>query len=334
MKKKVMSLLMALVMVAGLAVVPTGTANAAANKGAVVVANFKDNVTWETADWENNRVSVNPWTPEKVTISKNMTISFTAYVSKAIFNKPAEDSESLHVLAVSIAGYLNNENWEWLGEIRQYDNIEIFVTSEGVSLHCGDFKGGDADVSSFASLDEKGDYYVLTVDGFPLGDSCFSEWNDEGPVMKPIDFSKTYNVGYGVTFTPASGVGGDGVIIVDDFVVKDAGNVFFECDFDGDENCANRFVPGDDDANWPELKGTAYTTKLLSLKANKADIKVGKKAKIKATAVKGTKVTYKSNKPKVASVDAKGNVKGLKKGKAVISVTCCGKTLKYTVTVK
>lgn len=333
MKKKVMSLLIALVMVAGLVAVPAETANAASNKGVVVVANFKDNVTWETADWEKNRVGVNPWSPlEKVTISKDMTVSFTAYVSKAIFNKSTKDSE--HVLSVCVEGNLHDENWNWIGDLRQYDNIDIFVTSEGVSLHCGDFKGGDADVSSFADIDEEGDYYVLTVDGFPLGDSCFSDWNDEGPIRTPIDFSKTYNLGGGLSFTPANGVGGDGVIIVDDYVVKDAGNVIWKCDFESDENCANKYAPGDDMENHPEIKGVAYTTKLLSLKANKANIKVGKKAKIKATAVKGAKVTYKSNKPKVASVDAKGNVKGLKKGKAVISVTCCGKTLKYTVTVK
>jgi alpha-amylase len=50
--------------------------------------------------------------------------------------------------------------------------------------------------------------------------------------------------------------------------------------------------------------------------------------------IKGSKITYKSSKPKVAKVDSKGRVTGVKAGKATISVIAAnGKTLKVTVKV-
>jgi alpha-L-fucosidase 2 len=50
--------------------------------------------------------------------------------------------------------------------------------------------------------------------------------------------------------------------------------------------------------------------------------------------ITGSKLTYKSSKPKVATVDAKGNVKGVKAGKAKITVTAAnGKKVAVAVTV-
>ena len=72
-------------------------------------------------------------------------------------------------------------------------------------------------------------------------------------------------------------------------------------------------------------------------KSDTVSLAKGKKLKLKATLPEGTAsaLTWTSSRPKVASVDQKGNVKALKKGTAVITVaTFNGKTAKVTVTVK
>ncbi|MBR6159919.1 MAG: Ig-like domain-containing protein [Lachnospiraceae bacterium] len=78
----------------------------------------------------------------------------------------------------------------------------------------------------------------------------------------------------------------------------------------------------------------------VTLNKKKANVKVGKTITLKAT-VKPKKatikeVTWKSSKPKIASVDANGKVKGIKKGTAKITVTTKDgkKKASCTVTVK
>ena len=66
-------------------------------------------------------------------------------------------------------------------------------------------------------------------------------------------------------------------------------------------------------------------------------LKRGKTLKLKATLPKKTAsaLTWKSSKPKIASVDQKGVVRALKKGTAVITVrTFNGKVAKVTIKVK
>ncbi len=72
----------------------------------------------------------------------------------------------------------------------------------------------------------------------------------------------------------------------------------------------------------------------LSLAKSSATIKVKKTTAIKVKATPSGKVTYKSSNTKVASVSSKGMVKGIRKGKATITVTCNGISKKFTVTVK
>lgn len=334
MKKKVLSILMALIMVAGLAVVPSGQsikADAAAKKGAVVPVSFNDNVDWDSIDWGNNTMEICIWGPEGVTLSADLKLSATLYVPKYLFNKKGDE----HVLNTTFnMNLMEEESWDYIGSLHSTWGFELTLNKDGeMSLGVGSFDDTPVD-TSWASIDEKGDYYVLTIDGYPLGGTV-NTWDEEKEEdgFIPLDLNKKYNINVSINVTPMNGVGGDAVIILDDLVVKDSANELMSADFEGDTVFGDKWTKGDDQEKRPEIKNTSYTTSLLSLKSNKADIVVGKKAKIKATTVAGTKVTYKSNKPKIASVDAKGNVKGLKKGKAVISVTCCGKTLKYTVKV-
>lgn len=72
--------------------------------------------------------------------------------------------------------------------------------------------------------------------------------------------------------------------------------------------------------------------KIFKVAKKKLTVKKGRKVKIKVTVSKDTTVKFKSSKPKIAKVSKKGVVKGIKKGKAKITVTAYGK--KKTVTIK
>lgn len=77
--------------------------------------------------------------------------------------------------------------------------------------------------------------------------------------------------------------------------------------------------------------------KKITLNASKKTLKKGKTFQIKVKLPKNTasnKITYSSNKKKIASVSSTGKVKALKKGKAVITVKSFnGKKAKITITV-
>ena len=74
-----------------------------------------------------------------------------------------------------------------------------------------------------------------------------------------------------------------------------------------------------------------------ALNEKKVTLKKGKTFKIKVLSIPATvkAKAFRSDKPAVATVDGKGKIKALKKGKATITVTLTnGKTLKLKVTVK
>lgn len=70
------------------------------------------------------------------------------------------------------------------------------------------------------------------------------------------------------------------------------------------------------------------------LTKSSATIAKGKTTTIKSKAAPASKVTYISSNKKVATVTSKGVVKGIRKGKATITVKCNGITKKFVVTVK
>jgi hypothetical protein len=78
--------------------------------------------------------------------------------------------------------------------------------------------------------------------------------------------------------------------------------------------------------------------KKITLSAKKKTLKVGKTFKVKVKFPAKTasyKITYTSNRKSVATVDETGQIKAVKKGKAVITVkTFNGKKAKITITVK
>ena len=118
----------------------------------------------------------------------------------------------------------------------------------------------------------------------------------------------------------------DVALVVDDTVVSTAN---YENGSVGD--CTYKI-------NFAEKKSTpkvvSFDGKALKVTKTALNVKVGKKVTIKATATPAAKVTYKSSNKKVATVTNKGVVKGVKKGKATITVKANGKTVKVKVTVK
>ena len=81
----------------------------------------------------------------------------------------------------------------------------------------------------------------------------------------------------------------------------------------------------------------AAPKKVTLNKSGTVELKKGNKLKLKATLPRNTAsaLTWTSSKPKVASVDQKGNVRALKKGTAVITVkTFNGRTAKVTIKVQ
>ena len=72
----------------------------------------------------------------------------------------------------------------------------------------------------------------------------------------------------------------------------------------------------------------------FTLTKSSATIAKGKTTTIKSKAAPASKVTYISSNKKVSTVTSKGVVKGIRKGKATITVKCNGITKKFVVTVK
>ena len=75
---------------------------------------------------------------------------------------------------------------------------------------------------------------------------------------------------------------------------------------------------------------------VLTTNKSSYTVKKGKKItiKVKAKNAAGKKVTFKSSAKRVAKVTSKGVIKGMKKGKATITIQCNGVTKKVKVTVK
>ena len=81
-------------------------------------------------------------------------------------------------------------------------------------------------------------------------------------------------------------------------------------------------------------KAVSFTGHALQVTKSSISLKKGKTATIKATATPSAKITYKSSNKKIVTVNAKGVVKGKKKGKATIYVKANGKTVQVKVQVK
>ena len=135
------------------------------------------------------------------------------------------------------------------------------------------------------------------------------------------------------TFVVGENAAYKGSIYFDDAALVVDGNVLLSNDFEsGKVNACTYTMNQSEKENTPKVVG--FTGKALDVAKKTLTIKAGKKATIKAATMPNSKVTYKTSNKKVATVTNKGVVKGVKKGKAVITVKANGKTVKVKITVK
>ena len=124
-------------------------------------------------------------------------------------------------------------------------------------------------------------------------------------------------------------------IALDDVTLKKNGAVDLSENFDGDSvrplylYCEAIGASGD-----RTLTPSTLSTSILSVNKAQVSVKKGKKTTVKLTAPSVAKISYKTSNKKVATVTSKGVVKGVKKGKATITVSAAGVSKKVKVTVK
>ena len=201
-----------------------------------------------------------------------------------------------------------------------------FWTGDDWQTESGYAENGMSYDKKSEGVTKTGDFYVVDAK-IPL-ETCYDEsWENK------IDFP----TGSGKISTDLFVVGENaaykGSIYFDDAALVVDGNVLLSNDFEsGKVNACTYTMNQSEKKHTPKVVG--FTGKALDVAKKTLTIKAGKKATIKAATMPNSKVTYKTSNKKVATVTNKGVVKGVKKGKAVITVKANGKTVKVKITVK
>ena len=201
-----------------------------------------------------------------------------------------------------------------------------FWTGDDWQTESGYAENGMSYDKKSEGVTKTGDFYVVDAK-IPL-ETCYDEsWENK------IDFP----TGSGKISTDLWVTGENaaykGSIYFDDAALVVDGNVLLSNDFEsGKVNACTYTMNQSEKKHTPKVVG--FTGKALDVAKKTLTIKAGKKATIKAATMPNSKVTYKTSNKKVATVTNKGVVKGVKKGKAVITVKANGKTVKVKITVK
>ncbi len=298
-KGKVLAVVMAAAM--AMTVLPTGVveANAAqANKVLETNVDFKKN--FQSGD--ESHVSLGFYLANEetdVTFGKTYEVQTKIYVPAQYFDKGG----SLWV-DPSLSFWTGDD---WQTESGYAENgMSYDKKSEGVTK-TGDFYVVDAKIPLETCYDESGENKI----DFPTGSGQIS--------------TDLWVTGENAAYK--------GSIYFDDAALVVDGNVLLSNDFEsGKVNACTYTMNQSEKKHTPKVVG--FTGKALDVAKKTLTIKAGKKATIKAATMPNSKVTYKTSNKKVATVTNKGVVKGVKKGKAVITVKANGKTVKVKITVK
>ena len=298
-KGKVLAAVMAVAM--AMTVLPTGVieANAAqTNKVLETNVDFKKN--FHSGD-ESHVYLGYYFAKTDVTFGKTYEVQTKIYVPAQYFDKGG----SLYV--DPSLSFCTGDDWQTESGYASNENgMSYDKKSEGVT--------------------KTGDFYVVDAK-IPL-ETCYDEsWENK------IDFP----TGSGKISTDLWVTGENaaykGSIYFDDAALVVDGNVLLSNDFEsGKVNECTYTMNQSEKTHTPKVVG--FTGKALDVAKKTLTIKAGKKATIKAATMPNSKVTYKTSNKKVATVTNKGVVKGVKKGKAVITVKANGKTVKVKITVK
>ena len=298
-KGKVLAAVMAVAM--AMTVLPTGVveANAAqTNKVLETNVDFKKNM--QSGDESNVNLGFYLANAETdVTFGKTYEVQTKIYVPAQYFDK---------------GGSL------WV------DTSLSFWTGDDWQTESGYAENGMSYDKKSEGVTKTGDFYVVDAK-IPLETRYDESWENK------IDFP----TGSGKISTDLWVTGENaaykGSIYFDDAALVVDGNVLLSNDFEsGKVNACTYTMNQSEKKHTPKVVG--FTGKALDVAKKTLTIKAGKKATIKAATMPNSKVTYKTSNKKVATVTNKGVVKGVKKGKAVITVKANGKTVKVKITVK
>ena len=298
-KGKVLAAVMAVAM--AMTVLPTGVveANAAqTNKVLETNVDFKKNM--QSGDESNVYLGFYLANAETdVTFGKTYEVQTKIYVPAQYFDKGG----SLYV--DPSLSFCTGDDWQTESGYAE-NGMSYDKKSEGVTK-TGDFYVVDAKIPMETCYDESGKNKI----DFPTGSGKIS--------------TDLFVVGENAAYK--------GSIYFDDAALVVDGNVLLSNDFEsGKVNACTYTMNQSEKKHTPKVVG--YTGKALDVAKKTLTIKAGKKATIKAATMPNSKVTYKTSNKKVATVTNKGVVKGVKKGKAVITVKANGKTVKVKITVK
>ncbi len=204
----------------------------------------------------------------------------------------------------------------------------IGVAKPTFSLSAGAFTfGGVTNATSILSATEVGDYYNIKIDAMPIkltqyaggGISKIADVPDDVVVFPELIFS-----GKAASTTK---------LYMDNLAILGGSSKAYKTGFDSGEKDVATVGPEGLDTE-PMTSPVKFAAGNLSVKSEKVTIKAGKTINLGATADPAGKITFKSSNKKVATVNAKGVVKGVKKGKAKITITANGLKQVVTVTVK
>lgn len=284
----------------------------------------------EDSDWWDTGVTLDMDLDDVSYFSDQYTYGYTLYVPKAAL---VENNTM-----VRIQTWIDfSQEDHYLGSVQSKYFFMLFRDNNETFFVVGDAQEErdlqESEYKDFVSMEEAGDFYKITVKDAQMSNMIELENGD----VAEIDTSQG---GFINIRTKVNGTNNKltSVVYIDDLSVKAAGSEVFSTDYSaaslrdhyygyvlGEEKDENR-------VERPLL--VTLNTKLLKLSKSSAVVKAGKTTKIKAVAALNSKITYKSSNKKVATVTAKGVVKGKKAGTAKIQVSANGVSKTFKVTVK
>ena len=204
-------------------------------------------------------------------------------------------------------------------DIKSLDQLKGKVIGTQSGSTAEDFLDNNQDYAAqFAEVKKYGDFYVVNVK-ISL-DNCDRISASKGSVYGHL-FISGFNKAY------------KGSIYVDDVTLTVDKKSVVKQNYENGKNSGCWYYLNRSEKEYTPAV-VSFSGKTLDVTKTSLTIKKGKKATIKATAMPKTKITYQSKNKKVATVNSKGVVRGIRKGKTTILVTANGKTVKVQITVK
>ena len=292
------------------------------------------------ADSDDGWANVDCFCGSPVAISaKDLTASYDVYFPKALLGSFGHESGIGAGFCVNAYDVNAKKNYNI-----PMCTIDMWASTDGKEIdywHHDDKSNDNIQKPEYASVKIVGDFVKISYKDAPVDTSRTVEvWDDNtqknsnGSISSvPAEAGIGFNTDiHSWRLTKES----SGKFFVTNVSIKSAGTSVFKSD-----TSYKGVVGGASNSSNPEkrtdIKVSSFNSSFAPAKA-KVTVNAGKTAKVKvATHFDGDKVTVKTNKKAVATATYKKGtltIKGVKAGKAVITLTSDGVTKKVTVTVK